>query len=167
MLKYFIIGSIFASSVFFGVSLSSRLKKRAYCIGLLSQMLCEIAVRIRYIAPTFEEIVRLISENDRYNDLDFPKRIIYLTEEIDIRNAWKKAINESSLPLTKDDMKIMLNVGDFLGTSDLSGQLSMLEIQISALNTEQENAVKEYERKGKMYRSVSVLVGLGACIMLF
>lgn len=167
MLKYILLAAVFLAAVIVGNMLSGRLKERSHLLELISQLISQTAVQIRYLSPTFERLVKDMTECERYDELDFTKKTVEYAEQKDIRAAWKKAVTETRLPLNKDDIAILLTIGDFLGTSDTEGQLSMLETQLSVINAQKGQAADDYTRKGRMYRSVSLLIGIGICIMLF
>ena len=63
-------------------------------------------------------------------------------------------------------MQILADIGKNLGTSDIEGQISTLNLQRNELKILISSAETEYEKKSKLYRSLGVLVGAFISVML-
>ena len=165
MLKLFGILAIIVSTSLIGVSMSDKLKKRVKELNLINYMLDEISVLIRYKAITVYEIVESLKQNQMYNDLGFITGF-----ECDIKTpfytAWDKSVSNMQSELTPYDKKLLKSFGNSLGTSDISGQLSSIEVFKSDFSKLEKEAAALYEKKSKLYRSLGLLGGMFVSIML-
>jgi stage III sporulation protein AB len=97
--------------------------------------------------------------------LDFIKELVSISEnEADIHKAWSEAVKKSVFG--NEEREIMLLFGNMLGTSDINGQVSAIELYKKRLDNLFNELKTEYESKGRMYRSVGVLIGIMAGILL-
>jgi len=86
-------------------------------------------------------------------------------ENGDFRKSWAFAADElTELDNTQRD--IIKAVGFSLGSSDVAGQLSMLEVNAQLLDKHSDEAHELYLKKGKLYRTVGLLAGLFIAILL-
>jgi stage III sporulation protein AB len=83
----------------------------------------------------------------------------------DFRGKWIIAADELT-ELSENERAIVKSVGLSLGTSDIQGQLSMLDVNVQLLDKHCEQAGEQYIKKGKLYRSVGVLTGVLLAILL-
>ena len=80
--------------------------------------------------------------------------------------AWQQALEESNLPITPEDRRILGQVGDLLGSFDAEGQLSQLAYCQTLLQQQYQQALTEKNTKSQLFRSLGVLSGVGICILL-
>lgn len=147
--------------------MSLKLSERVKTAELLISLVDEFSSQIRFQSLTISEIVGNINSNDSYSRLDFVGEIMkMLKSRYDIHNVWNEAVMKSDI-LCKEEKEILVSMGNMLGTSDISGQISALELHRKRLERVFSKAVREYEQKGRMYRSLGVLAGAAAGIMLF
>jgi stage III sporulation protein AB len=83
----------------------------------------------------------------------------------DFRDNWAKAADDLT-ELQEGERGVLKSVGAALGTSDVDGQLSMLEVNTRLLDKYADEAHEQYERKGKLYRTCGLLAGLFAAILI-
>lgn len=149
-----------------GTAKSSAMCRRVKNIELLINLADDFSNMIRYNAMTISELIQQTSQNSIYGNIDFIKKISERSaEEYDIHSIWNEEVRKS-LFLKKEEMDIMLLFGDMLGTSDISGQLSSIELYRKKLEYLHSGLRKDYERKGRMYCSVGLLSGIMAGILL-
>jgi stage III sporulation protein AB len=101
----------------------------------------------------------LFTELSRYEFI----RNIGATE--DFRGKWAAAADELA-ELQEGERDVLKSVGLALGTSDVDGQLSMLEVSAKRLSDYGDEAHAEYLKKGKLYRTCGLLAGLFAAILI-
>ena len=123
----------------FGVRQSLLLKRRAAFLEELSRMLSD-----------FADIIR---ECRRDND---------------IKSAWEQACGrlKALSYCHAAESELMLSLGRSLGTSDISGQLSLIELHSEKLSALRKSASEESAKKGKLFRSVGALCGIGAAVLI-
>lgn len=145
-----------------GVRSSLLLKKRLELLEELSSMLCGFEIAMRCTAPPLDE---LFSEaSGTFADMVRNHRL----NAPDIRAAWEKACVElRSLPCCKDEEAALLSeLGASLGKSDAAGQLSLIALYRERTALLAKSAAAEAAQKGKLFRSLGMLCGIGAAIMI-
>lgn len=82
--------------------------------------------------------------------------------------AWKKAVRSFSKDSTmiKEDLEILASLAEVIGASDLEGQLNALEMAESQFQHQLDKARQAHEKKGKLFRSLGALAGIGLAIVL-
>lgn len=153
---------IFAICTAFGLWKSGELKKRVLLLSQLKQLTEELSSAMRYTAPTLDELSD--SCGGLFGEL--------LTEARkgtpDIKAAWEaaaSALSELSYA-EKSEAELMLKLSQRLGTCDSEGQLSMLSMCSEKLKRLSAEAEENAKTRGKLFRSVGTLLGLGAAILI-
>lgn len=146
--------------------MSEELLKRVKTVEMLINLTEDFSNMIRYKAMTISDIISIAGKNPEYEPLDFIADInIQDKTERNIHDIWSESVEKSSV-LGKKEAEIMLSFGNMLGTSDISGQLSSIEIYKKRLENLLAEFRNDYQQKGRMYRSVGMLLGIMAGIML-
>lgn len=127
----------------------------------LVMLLDELMVQIRYRGDTIGVLLGECAAGS-----DFARLVLEETGDGgDFRRGWRLAA-ESLLELSAEDREQVKNIGFRLGTTDAQGQISMLEMNKLILTRRANEAAAENAKKGRMYRSVGVLAGLGLAVMI-
>ncbi len=145
-----------------GLRASLLLKRRAALIEELCELLSGFAIEIRCCAPTLDELCE--RAGGTFADLLKGCR----ADAPDIITAWENACKKlSELPCCrKDEAELMRTLGRSLGRSDAAGELSLLAMYKEKLETLGREAREEFAGKGKLFRSVGTLCGIGAAILI-
>jgi stage III sporulation protein AB len=141
-----------------GLYFSCRLKMREEALRELTQVLREMSLLIRHRALPVKD---LFVELSRY---EFIAKISKNNDFREFRENWVEACDELT-ELEKSEREILKSVGLALGTSDVEGQISMLEVNAQLLSKSCDEAHEMFLKKGKMYRSIGMLAGLFVAIM--
>jgi len=136
---------------------ASALKKRERLLLEITGLLENMAVQIKYRALPLGDLFETLKGGEFINK-------VLEDKNPNRREAWNNAINEFS-ELT-DEREILLMVGNSLGKSDIEGQISMLELNKKLLRARHKEASETSLKKGAMYRSVGLLMGLGLAIIV-
>ncbi len=154
------IAFVFCAAV--GLWKSSQLKKRALLLSELTQLVADISLGIRCTAPTLDEL----SDNCQgiFGQLLQDAR----SSSCDIKDAWQIASRQLSRLSYADrsEAELISQLGQSLGSCDVKGQLSMLEMygeKLKKLSCEAEESAKV---RGKLFRSVGTLLGAGIAILI-
>ncbi len=149
-----------------GNAASSQLKRREALCRSVQCFLDELAVLMRCTCSPLYELMSVLNEKECFSSLTFLGTASAL-----LRNgkpfpvAWKEGVeNDKSLP--SDLTELLLTLSDSLGASDLEGQLVSIERTTTRLRFIQENALESYRTKGRLYRSLGVLGGISAALLL-
>lgn len=81
-------------------------------------------------------------------------------------DAFLSAINKDELALSKGDEELMRSFSKTLGKTDARVQLKNIKNTVKSLEIMEKDAKLEYEKYGKMYRNMGMLLGLAAVILL-
>lgn len=139
-------------------SLSSRRRLLA-AVGTLMQ---DLATRLRYQSEDIFTSVTLAAKSAGLSikeDADRSQGFL----------AWWELQTESFAPphvLHNSDKELLSSFGSQLGTTDLEGQLSHIELCRAMLSKQLSEAEEEQRQKGRLYRTLGVFGGVSAAIML-
>ncbi|MGN0597832.1 MAG: stage III sporulation protein AB [Ruminiclostridium sp.] len=136
-----------------GLYLSSRLDKRVKALEEILLKADEIQTMIRYQSMEPRQILEKVAENSILSSCSYKDGNVNISEE-------------GLYMLDEQDKTILFDLLNGIGKTDTDGQLSMLEMNKSLLQSRLEQAREDYSKKGRMYRSVGVLLGIGAAVTL-
>lgn len=85
------------------------------------------------------------------------------------KEAWETAVHDvmKHTALKKQDARILQDFGISLGISDREDQRNHIHHAVKRLEQEEQSAREEHSRYGTMYRSLGVLCGLLAVILMY
>ncbi len=132
-------------------------------------MIEELSLQIRYRALPVYELACALESSKGLEPLRFIGTLSeHIENERDFSIAWSNAIDSSKdqTSLKEDDIKILISVGNELGKSDIDGQISTLSLYRDMLSRSLKSAIEEKHNKGKMYRNLGALIGVGIAIIL-
>ena len=158
-----IITAVFGGCI--GLFFSFKLKEREKIMYLALLFTKELAVQIRYTNAEIGEILVRSAQNEEYKALNFVAECINLGKNDNYHLLWREGVKKQPF-LTAKDRELLNSLGDSLGQTDTEGQLSFLEMYEEMIKRNLEQASKEYADKGRLYRSVGLLCGLAAGIMI-
>ena len=148
-----------------GIWFSKRLKEREHFISTVILLIKELTVQIKYTKSEIGAMLKNAAHNQAYQSLLFVTSCVNLSENGDFHPLWNDGVKKQPC-LTPADRELLFALGDRLGETDLDGQLSFLELTCEMLKVKQQEAAESYRQKGRMYRSVGILCGLAAGIMV-
>ena len=147
--------------------MSYRLKRRDVFLGETMMFILQVSVEIEYINLPLLEILKKTSAGNCCRSLDFLNHCVDAFEKgEDFSVCWESSVEGSLLPMKKEERQKLKSLGDLLGTSDVAGQKNVLSLYGSYFSAYHEKAVKEYEKYGKMYVTLGVVLGTGIFILM-
>lgn len=150
---------IFLTSASVGMFLSNNIKNKRERLIKERKMLEEISIMIRFNSLTLKEIVSELEGTEVFDDFKFLKKLkIILIGVVSFPSAWEQSVKEDDI-LSESEKKLLIEIGYSLGTSDIDGQLSTLNIYKIRFDELIEEESEKYRVKGKMYRSLGVMFG--------
>lgn len=166
MIKLFGVLLIVISGAVSGVIASSRLREQARTANLLRSMMIRVAVLVRYNSLNVYEIISTLRGDNSFSELGFLQYIPieYISGE-DFSAEWSKAV-EGDSSLGDEEKSVLKSFGSTFGTTDANGQLTLIETTAEELKRICDVRESDYSRKGKLYRSVGMLVGVMTGIAL-
>lgn len=150
---------IFLTSTVLGMFLSNNIKNKRERLVKERKMLEEISIMIRFNSLTLKEIIYELENEELFCDFKFLKILkIMLEKPISFPEAWEQAIKKDDI-ISESEKKVLIELGFNLGTTDIDGQLSTLNIYKIRLDKMIEEESEKYRVKGKMYRSLGIMFG--------
>lgn len=148
-----------------GIYFSKRLRERENILAACVLLIRELSVQIRYTNSEMGEMLKSAAQNASYKKLLFVTGCEKTGEKGDFHRYWIEGTARQPY-LTANDKELILSLGDKLGSTDLDGQLSFLEMTEEIFKEQQNQALADYRNKGKVYRSVGILCGLALGIIV-
>lgn len=145
--------------------MSLNMKKKLERLNLFRRMTDETATLIRYRSLTVREIFLLLKENGAYTDLLFLQNADFSDKSRPVGEIWQESI-DSDFTLSSEEKKLLIQLGRQLGTTDTQGQLSVISVFNESLDTMIEKQSEKYAVKGKLCRSMGILAGAMAGILI-
>lgn len=145
--------------------LSTNLIQAKQEIHLMIDFIERLKTEIRFQARELKEIFEVLACEDRFSKLTFIPLCLKEMENTSFPAAWEKAVKETQMKLNKENATLLLSMSDILGASDAQGQLNMLDMVEQSFKRSLEEAEKNAVVKGRMYRSLGILCGLGLGVL--
>lgn len=168
LIKYIILCMIFGISTSIGILMSRKSVNRVIELKELKKTLNIIKSKMKFTYEPLGEIFYDVSNNSEgiisniYNDAS------NMLKTMNTKEAWNKAIkkNEHKLNINTEDTNTILSLGKTLGTTDIDGQVSELDLTLSFIDTQIAKAEEEKNKNEKLYKSMGSIIGLAIVILL-
>lgn len=144
------------------MSVSRRIRKRAENAEAIYLLLNEIKLTLEYTCLPMDELITVLSSKQSYSDTFIPGCRKYIDSGMDFPEAWETAVNRADI-LCKEEKQKLLQLGSFLGTSDLKSQISVIDMYIISFDEYR----KEARLKSKKYADTCIYVGVFCALGLF
>lgn len=166
MIKFLGIIFIIICGAGIGIKASGDLKKRSDMCLYVKTFLSELSILMKYSGDTLFNLISELSERESIRNLTFlPDVINSMSEGMAFPYSWKNALSNDK-NLYSELKELLFTLGESLGTSDIEGQLVSIERAEEELSVIYENALSLYRKKGKLYRSIGILGGMTAALLL-
>ncbi|MBP1591154.1 MAG: stage III sporulation protein AB [Oscillospiraceae bacterium] len=153
------------SGAFYGLNRSENLKKRMNICSEADKVFRLFEIMIRNNGTDIYSIISIL-KRDNYTALSFINKLPdEYSAESDIHAQWSELLNTDK-DIPQEEKGILLDFGQLLGASDIDGQLCGIAVQKSLMQQCYQRRSEEYHTKAKLYRSVGVLAGVMAGIMV-
>lgn len=149
-----------------GTAVSLGFKMRIHQLEKLVAMLNEMEILIRFRAMRTYELISELSTQETFRNFIFLGVLNeYLKDENDINKGWLYAAGKTMF-FSESDRRILISVGEQIGSTDIDGQLSMLTLNKTLAERNLSEAENDYNVKGRMLKTLWGLCGLAAGIMM-
>lgn len=145
---------IAASSLMAGMYFCARLTKRERVLGEYLDMLREAATRISYRGDSLAEAF-----SDSAHGVGFRPDLPFAPQ-------WDAVLESRGDPLTADDIDLLREIADGLGSSDIGSQLSYIEFCEAKLSERLDSAKRESSAKAAVYRGLPFAAGMALVILI-
>lgn len=133
---------------------------------VILRMIHKIEDEIRFQNRELYEMVSMVAEQEPFTTLSFLKECASLAETSPFPKAWKIAVENWDTYISESDRQRLISLNEILGASDGIGQIQDLEL----IKAEFEESYRQQQEiilsKGKLYRSLGVLLGVGLLVLL-
>ncbi len=160
---------IVSASIYIGVAYVNSMKKRIYSLSQMIELFTVLKIKLEYELCAIPELFRLIIKQEQGTYVCFLEHCI---SEIDagasLKIAWNKSVDKFSreMNLSSNDTALLIDFSQALGDTDVSGQISNLEMYIELLHKNLKDAEKELTDKSRVSISCSLFLGLLVSILL-
>lgn len=114
------------------------------------------------IKDIFEEISNMVYEN---KDNIFKKTNFFMRTN-PVSESWYKSIEEVLTYLNTEDKESIKTMGNLLGKTDKTGQISEINMTQSLIERQIEKAEIEKNKNSKLYQKLGMIIGIGIVIVL-
>ena len=81
-------------------------------------------------------------------------------------DSWNESVEEYSGYIKKEDREVLKMLSKMLGTTDLEGQVSQIEVTESFLDEQIRQAQEEKNKNEKLYQKLGITIGMAIVIIL-
>lgn len=168
VLKYILLIIVFCTSTIIGLLISKKYSNRVEILKNLKNALNIFEVKIKFSFETIPEIYKEISEKiEGTAGKIFADTVVNMnTKNMLAGPAFEKAVESNSNELKAEDVNCIKTLGKLLGSTDIDGQISQIEIVKEFLSKQIEEASNEKNKNAKMYKKLGVIIGLIIVIVL-
>lgn len=146
-----------------GMYAARRLKREVAAFEQLIGLTEQCAAMIRCQSPELSELLRQLGEMGQFRFPDMVRR--GLSPGTPPGALWRSAVwNDSTVPKAAREM--ICSLGEVLGTTDVSGQLSAIALHRERLERAAEESRERCLRQGKLYQSLGLLGGALVAVLL-
>ena len=164
MLKTFGIFIIVLSCTALGFLSSDKLKTRIESLNSIYSSLLFIENEVSYGK---NDIISTLSALGQAKNITWLSDIIIKADSKSIIDCLYEAISQSKFSLLQSDKEIIKNFLYDFGNLDTISQLKSIAHAKRQITSAKEDALENYNKLGKLYRSMGVLCGLLFTILLF
>lgn len=166
ILKAFFLICIFGLAIYIGNVKASRYVDRLKELVNIKSALNILENKIKFTQIPLEEIFKQIASSSFEKNIEEIFKKLSLTQNSNIHKDWKNVINTSNTNLNEEDKKILIDMGNILGSTDVEGQVSNIKITSSFIDRQIEKAEQEKEKNVKLFRTLGIVSGLTIMIIL-
>ncbi len=154
MFKLLLCIAIVASSSLLGFSFSNSLYRRKSVLEDFLLQIKNCSTKIRYSSGNLCEIFNNCFIGFRFSP------------EKPFHEQWSEMLSGYSKILSDEDIKLLTDFSENLGTYDVSGELSNISMYIEMLYEQIEKADSDIKEKSKLYKTLGMTFGLAVAILL-
>ena len=165
LIKFLAVAMVVLCGTSCGMSYSDKLRRRVDFCSQAEKMMQLCSIMIRSCGTDVYKLVSRLKSED-YSELTFLNELAEeYSAENEFSSIWGRAV--MSCKNTGDEEKcILVEFGNFLGSTDINGQVSGIELQLELMHGIYEQRRSDYIQKGKLYRSLGMLAGVTAGIVI-
>lgn len=160
---------ISAGFIFGGFTLAALYSKRIIVIREILLMISVIETQLKYACLPVSDIMNLLCESDRFENLGFLVKCRSETENGEpFPSAWKKSVeSEKELCRLLSDFTVYLErLGADIGSTDISGQLRCCDYYRRIFENELAAREESGKKYSKLFPALGLTLGISAAILM-
>ena len=157
---------IIASASGIGTMLSQKYINRVKQLKSFKSALNMLETKMQYTYLPLKEIFLDISKSLPGEVGAFFREVSEQIEMFGATIGFNKTLDKTKIDITKQDKEVLKNLSKMLGATDISGQISEIELTQTFLDKQIEQAEVEKEKNAKLYRTLGVVAGITIVIIL-
>lgn len=167
-IKYIFLLALFLASSKIGKMLSQKYSYRVEELEEIKNGLNIFKTKIKFTYETIPEIFEEISKNITKNIANIFNLTVKNLNNMSATEAWEQAIEneKKNTNLNDEDIRVIKLLSKQLGSTDIDGQISQIEITEHFLDTQIKQAQQEKEKNQKLYQKLGTTMGLVIVILL-
>lgn len=155
---------IFLCCVGAGMVKAQQFGIRSSALQHMMDSLRMLEAKMNYSMDSMPRLIRQCSEEADFPERDFFRRVSSLMGESwrPLTQCWSQALRDHYThgQLSGEDISILDQLGQELGTTDIQGQRSAFSNAGLRLASQLEDAALEKKNKEKLYRGIGLYIGL-------
>lgn len=148
-----------------GLIYSVALKRNQVQINELIQFITWLKIDLRYNQSQLGDMFNILCASSKFHNLHFLNNLKYNMTNMAFPNAWEKSIIDWNSSISSDDKDLLKSMSGILGASDSTGQIMALEHIEHRFKISLQSAIEVYNKKGKLFRSLGILIGLAVLVI--
>lgn len=146
-----------------GMYFSYGYQKRVKTLNMYREMLSDMEIYIRYNHLSLEELFKRLHE--KYSPIITEDLYICASDPGKFSACLSDTVNKSE-GLIKSDKELLSSLSDKLGKSDTPGELSIISLTAQRLEKQIKEAEEKRQSKGRLSRTLGILIGAAFGIAL-
>lgn len=146
-----------------GAYFSDRLSQRCEVISAYISLFRNMTAYVTYNGYKLDEMLKAQCKTSRCYISD--KLIAVCESGGNISDEWDACVHNSGY-LKAEDRQILSELGRSIGKSNTEGETAALALAMTRLDNVLETANEEKKRKGRLYRTLGIMLGAAVGIML-
>lgn len=171
MFKVLILMAAFGGCTLLGFRSANNLRLRHETVQALMVSSRQLAMLMDYTAQPLDVLAQKLARGTTVRFWSLFAKALHNSDNV--LNAWRTAMEQARSSdvgfahLEQEELQILEDFAASLGTTDRKTQRSNVKLLQKRLDDVLEQTQEIYQRKGRMYRSMGVLCGLAAAILLW
>ena len=166
IIKICVLFGIFGLTVYLGNAKANKYIQRVKELVAIKCALNILENKIKFTQTPLNDIFKQISGNISENNIVKIFENLASKQNVNLHKSWKHTITVSETNLCEEDKKILIDMGNILGSTDIEGQVSNIKITNAFIDRQIEKAEAEKNKNVKMFRTLGVISGLTIVIIL-
>ena len=157
---------IFLTTSSIGILKSQKYAYRVEELREIKTALNIFKTKLKYTYQPIPELFKEISVAINSNIGTVFKIAANYMKDKTAETAWGKAIDDVTFNINQEDICILKSLGNLLGKTDLSGQISQIELTEKFIEEQIRKAEQERQKNEKLFRTLGMTAGLAIVIIL-